>query len=79
MLAVLASSVSFLSRTLDRTYEIEYGNDDVDHCSDDDVDNFHNDDIDDDDEDGPKLRTPPTHPERPKTIFFEIFLKTYFL
>ena len=27
MLAVLASSVSFLSRTLDRTYEIEYGKD----------------------------------------------------
>ena len=27
LLAVLASSISFLSRTLDRTYEIEYGED----------------------------------------------------
>ena len=66
MLAVLASSVSFLSRTLDRTYEIEYGNDDVDYCYDDDVDHCP------DDDDGPKQRTPPTDPPRnfPKNIFF---------
>ena len=40
MLAVLASSISFLSRTLDRTYEIEYGEDinvdDDDDCDDED-------------------------------------------
>ena len=40
LLAVLASSISFLSRTLDRTYEIEYGEDinvdDDDDCDDED-------------------------------------------
>ena len=29
VLAVIASAVSFLSRTLDRTYEIEYGKDEL--------------------------------------------------
>ena len=39
LLAVLASSISFLSRTLDRTYEIEYGEDiNVDDDDDDDED-----------------------------------------
>ena len=43
VLAVLASSVSFLSRTLDRTYQIEYGKDGHNI--------FDGDDADDDDDD----------------------------
>ena len=38
LLAVLASSISFLSRTLDRTYEIEYGKDINNDDGDDDAD-----------------------------------------
>ena len=41
LLAVLASSISFLSRTLDRTYEIEYGEDiNGDDDNDDDDDDY---------------------------------------
>ena len=40
MLAVLASSISFLSRTLDRTYEIEYGEDINVDDDDDDADDY---------------------------------------
>ena len=41
MLAVLASSISFLSRTMDRTYEIEYGKD-INGEDDDDDDYYSN-------------------------------------
>ena len=40
LLAVLASSISFLSRTLDRTYEIEYGEDINVDDDDDDADDY---------------------------------------
>ena len=46
MLAVLASSVSFLSRTLDRTYEIEYGKDGPDGDDNDIDDDYHGDSAD---------------------------------
>ena len=49
MLAVLASSVSFLSRTLDRTYEIEYGKDGPDGDDNDIDDDYHGDSADYDD------------------------------
>ena len=58
VLAVLASSISFLSRSLDRTYEIEYG---ADYHDDGDDDDDHDDD-DDDDDDIVMLQSVPSHP-----------------